>query len=61
LRSSSSHNVVLTLQKDGWKIEKHVRLAEGVHPQITPEELGQADEAVRRNPQVVKLAADIGE
>ncbi|CAG8750759.1 13191_t:CDS:2, partial [Acaulospora colombiana] len=55
----SSHNVILALEKDGWKIEKYIKLAKGVHPQITPEELGQADEAVRRNPQIVKLAAEV--
>jgi len=41
-------------------IDTYERLPEGVHPQITPEELNQADEAVRRDKKVIELAAEIG-
>jgi hypothetical protein len=41
-------------------VDNYERLPDGVHPQITPEELDQADEAVRRDKKVIELAAEIG-
>ncbi|KAG8834242.1 hypothetical protein FRC17_009318 [Serendipita sp. 399] len=55
-----THNVVLVYEDSNWVLKMHTILSEDVHPQITPEELNEADEAVRRNPEVIKLAADIG-
>lgn len=52
--------MVLSLKDDKWCIDKHETLKADVHPQITVEELNEADEAVRRNPTIIKLAADIG-
>jgi len=48
------------LHEGNWVIDTYERLPEGVHPQITPEELNQADEAVRRDKKVIELAAEIG-
>lgn len=56
----STYNVTLRLLEGIWSIEKYTKLPEDVHPQITPEELNEADEAVRRSPEVIKIAADIG-
>jgi primary-amine oxidase len=60
LRSSHSYNALLSLHSQEWRVDTINQLPEGVHPQITPEELIACDEIIRADPQVVKLAADVG-
>jgi primary-amine oxidase len=53
-------NVLLDLENNVWTVQTFIQLPDGVQPQITPEELNQADEAVRRDANVIKLAAEVG-
>jgi Cu2+-containing amine oxidase len=53
-------NVLLDLEDNNWTIRTFIQLPDGVEPQITPEELNQADEAVRRDANVIKFAAEVG-
>lgn len=53
-------NVLLDLEDDEWTIRTFVQLPDGLEPQITPEELNKADEAVREDANVIKLAAEVG-
>ena len=56
----NAFNVLLDFTDNKWSIRTFIRLPDGVEPQMTPEELNQADEAVRRDPTVIKLAAQVG-
>lgn len=53
-------NVLLDLNGNEWTIRAFTQLPDGVEPQITPEELNQADAAVRRDANVIKFAAEVG-
>jgi len=53
-------NVLLDLEDNNWTVRTFSQLPDGVEPQITPEELNQADEAVRRDANVIKFAAEVG-
>jgi primary-amine oxidase len=61
LRSSHSYNVFLSLQGQDWQVNTITQLPEGVQPQITPEELLACEDILRADPQVIKLAADVGQ
>ena len=52
--------MLLDLEDNEWTIRTFAQLPDGVEPQITPEELNQADEAVRRDPNVINFAAEVG-
>ena len=62
LELRSAYNTVLAL--DGasgkWGVEIFEKLPGGVQPQISPEELLACEKIVRDDPQVRKLAKDIG-
>ena len=53
-------NVLLDLKDNKWTVRSFTQLPDGVEPQITPEELNQADEAVRKDANVIKFAAEVG-
>lgn len=53
-------NVLLDFEDNNWTVRTFIQLPEGVQPQITPEELNRADEAVRKDPNVIKFAAEVG-
>lgn len=57
---STSHNVFLSLHGQEWHVDEITQLPEGVHPQITPEELIACEAILRADPRVCKLAADVG-
>lgn len=56
----NAHTVILSLDGDDWTIESIVQLPEGVQPQISVHELGAAEGVVRKDPRVIKLAAEVG-
>jgi primary-amine oxidase len=56
----NAFNVLLDLMDHRWTIRTFSQLPDGVEPQITPEELNQADEAVRKDATIIKLAAEVG-
>jgi len=53
-------NVTLDLEDNMWTIRTFIQLPDGVEPQITPEELNAADQAVREDANVIRLAAEVG-
>lgn len=46
---------------ESWQVEGDKILKEDLQAQITPDELDGAEEIVRKDPQVAKLAAEVGE
>jgi primary-amine oxidase len=56
-----SYNVFLSLNGQDWHVDSVTQLGEGVQPQITPEELIACEDILRADPQVVKLAAEVGQ
>jgi hypothetical protein len=56
-----AYNVILTLDGLQWSVNSFEKLPEGTQPQITPEELIEAELIIRADPQIIKLAADVGE
>ncbi|KAF8313711.1 hypothetical protein DL93DRAFT_2058917 [Clavulina sp. PMI_390] len=60
--TGAAYNAVLTkdVATSTWAVDSFDKLAEGVQPQITPEELLEAEEIVRKDPTVIKLAAAVG-
>lgn len=51
----------LSRKEEIWVVDSAEQLAEGVMPQLSAEELIEAEEIVRGDERVRKLAADIGE
>lgn len=59
---SRGYNATLILNPNGeWEMESLTLLPEEFHPQISPEELIECEEVVKNNPQIQKLAKDVGE
>jgi primary-amine oxidase len=58
---SRAYNILLELQDFHWKVYSLEQLPEGTQPQITVEEIINAEEIVRNDPQVIELAAKVGE
>lgn len=56
--SGRSYEVYVTLHPE--HVEKVKLLKEGLQPSLHPEEVGEAESALRRNPEVVKLARAVG-
>ncbi|KAI0313101.1 copper amine oxidase [Amylostereum chailletii] len=52
--------VVLDSATGKWNVESFDKLPEGVQPQLSPEELLTCEQIVKKDPQVVKLAKDVG-
>ncbi|KAL0951982.1 hypothetical protein HGRIS_008635 [Hohenbuehelia grisea] len=55
-----SYNVVLALKENAWSIETLEKLAEGVQPQISVEELIDCEAVIRADKRVQQLAAEVG-
>ncbi|KIJ56070.1 hypothetical protein M422DRAFT_239272 [Sphaerobolus stellatus SS14] len=59
--NGAAFTVIASLSKDAiWLVDSVKQLPEGVQPQISVHELGAAEEIVRNDPTVIKLAAEIG-
>ncbi|KAG6832431.1 hypothetical protein H0H87_001591, partial [Tephrocybe sp. NHM501043] len=56
----NAYNVILSYRGSTWEVDIFDELPEGVQPPLCPEELGGAEEAVRRSPLIRKLAAEVG-
>lgn len=50
----------MSLEEAEWKVDSFDLLKEGIHPQITVEELINCEAVVRHDPLVQKLAKDVG-
>lgn len=57
---SGAYNVILALEGDKWRVETFNSLGETLHPQISPEELQECEDIVRRDPRVQALAKEVG-
>ncbi|KAG6917386.1 hypothetical protein DXG01_002765 [Tephrocybe rancida] len=55
-----TYNTILSYQDSKWTIDTFEKLADGVHTQISVEELIEAEVVVRKSPLVQKLAAEVG-
>ncbi|KAG8888609.1 hypothetical protein FRB99_004096 [Tulasnella sp. 403] len=55
------YNAILSFSREKhiWKVDAIKQLPEGVHPQLTVEELLQMDELVRHDPTILELAAKV--
>ncbi|KAF9266379.1 peroxisomal copper amine oxidase [Marasmius fiardii PR-910] len=58
--SGEGYNTILVLKGDKWQVETFEQLPEGSQPQISPEELIEAENIVRENPRVQELARAVG-
>ena len=57
---SDAYNATLTLKDSAWKVDVIEKLPVGTQPQISVEELVQAEEAIRNDPKVQELAKAVG-
>jgi len=56
-----SYNCILSLNTDGsWVVASFEKLADGIHPQISVEELIECEKIVRKDKKVLQIAKDIG-
>jgi primary-amine oxidase len=55
-----THNVVLALQGNEWKVEKFTVLDKSLHPQITMEELEECETIVKNDQRVQAFAKEVG-
>ncbi|KAF5383968.1 hypothetical protein D9757_006915 [Collybiopsis confluens] len=59
--NGSAYNAVLSLQSEGkWSVDTFEKLAEGVQPQISVEELIKCEQIVKSNKTVQELAKAVG-
>lgn len=58
---SDVYNTVLSFNAGEWTVDTLTKLPEGMQPQFSVHELAAAEKAVRNDPKIQKLAADIGE
>jgi len=55
-----SYNSILSLKDGVWTVDTLDKLAEGIQPQISVEELIACEEVVRKDERIRKLAKDVG-
>ncbi|KDQ19347.1 hypothetical protein BOTBODRAFT_27929 [Botryobasidium botryosum FD-172 SS1] len=55
-----NYNVLLSFTDSAWRVDVLTKLPEGTQPQLTIEELLEAEEHVRNDETVIKLAAEVG-
>ncbi|KAF8664615.1 hypothetical protein AX16_000714 [Volvariella volvacea WC 439] len=55
-----AYNATLTLKEDKWVVDTCVKLAADQHPQISVEELIDAEKVIRQSALVQKLAKEVG-
>ncbi|KAF8530017.1 copper amine oxidase [Hysterangium stoloniferum] len=60
LVTGDAYDVILAFKGEDWIVETITKLPEGTQPQISVQELAGAELAVRNDPQIQKLAAEIG-
>jgi primary-amine oxidase len=53
--------LVLTLGENGWTVESAEKLPAGLQPQISPEELLECEDIIKADPEVQRLAKEVGE
>ncbi|KAH0591412.1 Peroxisomal primary amine oxidase [Termitomyces sp. J132] len=58
--TGNSYNTTLSYRDSRWQVDTFEKLPEALHAQISPEELVAAEEVVRKDPVVQKLAAAVG-
>ncbi|THH31254.1 hypothetical protein EUX98_g2908 [Antrodiella citrinella] len=58
--TGDSYNSILTLQNGVWEVSVIEKLPEGVHAQISVEELLMCEEIIRKDERVIQLAKDVG-
>ncbi|KAH0591411.1 hypothetical protein H2248_001488 [Termitomyces sp. 'cryptogamus'] len=58
--TGNSYNTILSYRDSKWQVDTFEKLPESQHPQITPEEVLVAENVVRNDPAIQKLAADVG-
>ncbi|KAG7090033.1 hypothetical protein E1B28_011653 [Marasmius oreades] len=58
--NGGAYNVIAALKGDKWQVETFEPLPEGSQPQISPEELIEAEVIVRENKRVQELAKAVG-
>jgi len=55
-----SYNSILTLKDGVWEVSMLNKLPDGVHPQISVEELLMCEQIIREDERVIQLAKDVG-
>ncbi|KAF8518115.1 copper amine oxidase [Hysterangium stoloniferum] len=55
-----AYDAVVALRGGDWTVETLIKLPEGTQPQISISELAAAEQVVRKDPEVKRLAAEIG-
>ena len=60
LVTGDAYNVIASIKGEEWVVEVVTKLPEGTQPQISVEELAQAENVVKTDPRVVALAKEIG-
>ncbi|EPQ53081.1 hypothetical protein GLOTRDRAFT_122375 [Gloeophyllum trabeum ATCC 11539] len=58
--TGNGYNAIVAFKDSKWEVESIELLPEGTQPQISPEELNQAEKIVRADERVQKLARDVG-
>ncbi|PWN49683.1 peroxisomal copper amine oxidase [Violaceomyces palustris] len=60
LLTGLAYEAYVRLDGDRPKVKKVTQLDAGIQPSLTPEELCNAEQCVRKDPRVIKLAAEVG-
>ncbi|KAI5116906.1 hypothetical protein M0805_000801 [Coniferiporia weirii] len=60
LVTGDAYNIVLSFKDDKWVVDGIEKLPEGTQPQISVEELSQAEEIVKKDERVIALAKAVG-
>ncbi|TFK51348.1 hypothetical protein OE88DRAFT_1630070 [Heliocybe sulcata] len=58
--SGNAYNAIVAFKDGKWEVETMDLLPEGTQPQISPEELNQAEQIIRADERVQKLAKAVG-
>lgn len=56
-----SYNVIVAFKDDKWQVETIDKLPHGSEPQITVEELTHCENIIKADPEVQKLALQVGQ
>ncbi|KZT30206.1 hypothetical protein NEOLEDRAFT_1174522 [Neolentinus lepideus HHB14362 ss-1] len=58
--AGNAYNTIVAFKDGKWEVESIDLLPEGTQPQISPQELAQAEDIIRADERVQKLAKDVG-
>ena len=58
---SRAYNLILTLSGTGWNVDSVKKLPVGTQPQISLEEIYDCETIVKADPEVQRLAKEVGE